>query len=244
MLGLFPIGYLSAAIATAVVGVPMFFVGRRISGTLLGCAISPRLRQIKEVLTRLKSLKYGLGVAVVSRRCVAMRQFCESQIISNASRRRLARCLIGLPLKEIERDLVLETLASTDGNRTVSARLLGLSVRTLRNKIIEYSADGIEVPRAGSLARRCDAYVEASAASSKSIGGVRCVAHVERFFFNLEGKQNTDDREGLPFASELAAFRAAQKLATELASTRPDLHGNSWIVIKRTNGDDDYYIGI
>ena len=65
--------------------------------------------------------------------------------ISSASRRRLARHLVGLPIKDIERDLVLETLARTDGNRTVSARLLGLSIRTLRNKITEYSADGVAV---------------------------------------------------------------------------------------------------
>lgn len=70
--------------------------------------------------------------------------------ISNASRRRLARHLVGLPLKDIERDLVLETLASTDGNRTNSARLLGMSVRTLRKKITEYSAEGVAVtPRRG-----------------------------------------------------------------------------------------------
>ena len=65
--------------------------------------------------------------------------------ISGASRRRLARHLVGLPLKDIERDLVLETLASTDGNRTTSARLLGLSVRTLQKRITEYSAAGAEV---------------------------------------------------------------------------------------------------
>jgi DNA-binding NtrC family response regulator len=41
----------------------------------------------------------------------------------------------------------LETLANTHGNRTASARLLGVSVRTLRNKIAEYSAEGIDVPR-------------------------------------------------------------------------------------------------
>jgi hypothetical protein len=29
----------------------------------------------------------------------------------------------------------------------VSARLLGVSVRTLRNKITEYSAEGLDVPR-------------------------------------------------------------------------------------------------
>ena len=33
-----------------------------------------------------------------------------------------------------------------DGNRTRAARVLGVSVRTLRNKIRQYSADGIDVP--------------------------------------------------------------------------------------------------
>jgi DNA-binding NtrC family response regulator len=66
--------------------------------------------------------------------------------VSGSTRRRLARCLVGSHIKDIERDLVLETLATTDGNRTVSARLLGVSIRTLRNKITEYAADGVEVP--------------------------------------------------------------------------------------------------
>ena len=51
--------------------------------------------------------------------------------ISYASRRRLARWLVGSPLRDIEQDLVLETLVNTRGNRTASARLLGVSVRTL-----------------------------------------------------------------------------------------------------------------
>jgi DNA-binding NtrC family response regulator len=66
--------------------------------------------------------------------------------ISASSRRRLTRWLVGLPIRDIERDLVLETLANTNGNRTATARLLGVSVRTLRNKITEYSARGIDVP--------------------------------------------------------------------------------------------------
>jgi len=68
--------------------------------------------------------------------------------ISGASRRRLARWLVGSPIKDIERDLVLETLAKTDGNRT---DLLGFSIRTLRNEITEYSADGVDVPPPGGL---------------------------------------------------------------------------------------------
>jgi DNA-binding NtrC family response regulator len=67
--------------------------------------------------------------------------------ISPASRRRLAGWLVGSSLQDVERDLVLETLSHTHGNRTEAARLLGVSVRTLRNKIVEYSAEGIYVPR-------------------------------------------------------------------------------------------------
>jgi Bacterial regulatory protein, Fis family len=67
--------------------------------------------------------------------------------ISSSSRRRLARWLVGSPISVVERDLILETLADTHGNRTLSARLLGVSVRTLRNKIAEYSAEGFHIPR-------------------------------------------------------------------------------------------------
>ena len=62
--------------------------------------------------------------------------------VSSSSRRRLARWLVGSPIRVVERDLILETLAHTHGNRTLAARLLGVSVRTLRNRISEYSAEG------------------------------------------------------------------------------------------------------
>jgi DNA-binding NtrC family response regulator len=67
--------------------------------------------------------------------------------ISPASRRRLAGWLVGWSLQDVERDLVLETLIHAHGNRTAAAHLLGISVRTLRNKIVEYSAEGVYVPR-------------------------------------------------------------------------------------------------
>jgi len=54
--------------------------------------------------------------------------------------------LIGSTIGEIERELVLQTLIRCNGNRTRAARLLGFSVRTLRNKIRLYSADGADVP--------------------------------------------------------------------------------------------------
>ena len=54
--------------------------------------------------------------------------------------------LIGSTVEEIERELVLQTLRRCDGNRTRAARVLGLSVRTMRNKIRQYAADGRDVP--------------------------------------------------------------------------------------------------
>lgn len=76
-----------------------------------------------------------------------MGQLSPHAPISSASRRRLARWFVGAPIREVERDLILETLSNTHGNRTASARLLGVSVRTLRNKITEYSEQGVDVPR-------------------------------------------------------------------------------------------------
>ena len=54
--------------------------------------------------------------------------------------------LIGSTVGEIERELVLQTLVRCNGNRTHAARMLGLSIRTLRNKIRLYAARGIDVP--------------------------------------------------------------------------------------------------
>jgi Fis family transcriptional regulator, factor for inversion stimulation protein len=57
--------------------------------------------------------------------------------------------LIGTPLSEIERELIVQTLGRCHGNRTHAAKLLGMPVRTLRNRIRLYVADGIEVPAYG-----------------------------------------------------------------------------------------------
>ncbi len=51
-----------------------------------------------------------------------------------------------LPLHEVERHLIFKSLNHTAGNRTQAALLLGISVRTLRNKLNEYRKMGLEVP--------------------------------------------------------------------------------------------------
>lgn len=55
--------------------------------------------------------------------------------------------LVGLPVAEVERDLILATLRQTGGNRTHAANLLGIAIRTLRNKISLYQVGGYAVPQ-------------------------------------------------------------------------------------------------
>ncbi len=52
----------------------------------------------------------------------------------------------GVTLKEMEKQLILSTLTSENNNRTRASDILGISVRTLRNKLNEYSGEGIRVP--------------------------------------------------------------------------------------------------
>ncbi|MDE3118058.1 MAG: sigma-54-dependent Fis family transcriptional regulator, partial [Nitrospirota bacterium] len=48
----------------------------------------------------------------------------------------------GGSLWEMERDLIFKTLAKVNGNRTHAAKVLGISIRTLRNKLREYRQQG------------------------------------------------------------------------------------------------------
>lgn len=59
--------------------------------------------------------------------------------------------LVGKRMDDVERELILQTLDRTLGNRTHAATILGISIRALRNKLRDYSASGIGVtpPQSG-----------------------------------------------------------------------------------------------
>lgn len=54
--------------------------------------------------------------------------------------------LVGMTVAEVERDLILNTLDHCFGNRTHAANILGISIRTLRNKLKQYSDEGVDIP--------------------------------------------------------------------------------------------------
>lgn len=56
--------------------------------------------------------------------------------------------LVGRTVADVERDLIIDTLKHCLGNRTHAANILGISIRTLRNKLKQYTDEGLAVPAA------------------------------------------------------------------------------------------------
>ncbi|MGE0174416.1 MAG: sigma-54 interaction domain-containing protein [Oligoflexales bacterium] len=53
---------------------------------------------------------------------------------------------IGKKMRVVETQFIIETLKHHNGNRTHAAKTLGISLRTLRNKINEFTHEGFEIP--------------------------------------------------------------------------------------------------
>jgi two-component system response regulator FlrC len=53
----------------------------------------------------------------------------------------------GRTIEAVEKEMILETLRQRLGNRSQTAAVLGISVRTLRNKLHEYERGGTRIPR-------------------------------------------------------------------------------------------------
>jgi DNA-binding NtrC family response regulator len=54
--------------------------------------------------------------------------------------------LVGRTVSDVEQELILNTLNQCLGNRTHAANILGISIRTLRNKLKQYGDAGIDIP--------------------------------------------------------------------------------------------------
>ena len=63
----------------------------------------------------------------------------------------ISRSMVGRTVADVERDLILETLDHVLGNRTHAANILGISIRTLRNKLNQYADEGTNVPGPGEV---------------------------------------------------------------------------------------------
>ena len=84
----------------------------------------------------------GMGLTEVAAASTLSAQLAQTAETMN-------RALVGRTVADVERDLILDTLDHTLGNRTHAATILGISIRTLRNKLNQYADEGTPVPEPG-----------------------------------------------------------------------------------------------
>jgi two-component system response regulator FlrC len=88
------------------------------------------IRELESVLERAVILAQG-------------KQIEASQIIfESLTSEQTSNFAPGMSLSEVEKRLILQTLELTAQNRTRAAQMLGISIRTLRNKLNEYKEEG------------------------------------------------------------------------------------------------------
>ncbi len=91
------------------------------------------IRELENVLERAVILANGFQIEA-------------SQIIfESISSEQTSDFAPGMSLSEVEKRLILQTLELTAQNRTRAAQMLGISIRTLRNKLNEYKEEGCTV---------------------------------------------------------------------------------------------------
>ena len=87
------------------------------------------------------------GLSAAKRSSSRSRKIHLSSFEFSADEVEALRQLVGHTIAEVECELIIETLANQRGCRTKAAKLLGISIRTLRNKIHEYDGRGKSVPK-------------------------------------------------------------------------------------------------
>lgn len=67
----------------------------------------------------------------------------ENEMIGRIAKDTQCQVLVGMTVKEMEKKLIGQTLKKVNDNRTHAAKMLGISIRTLRNKLNEYDTSDL-----------------------------------------------------------------------------------------------------
>ena len=124
-------------------GLPFRPVGAGALARLTGHSWRGNVRELENTIHRAVLLSTGDMIDVVELAGTAGPQAARPASSGVAG-------LVGRTMDDVERDLILQTLSHTLGNRTHAATILGISIRALRNKLRDYAAAGVPVtPPAG-----------------------------------------------------------------------------------------------
>lgn len=119
------------------------------------------VRELENITHRAVLLSHGPEITAVD---VGLQVATESNINSpapmlgadyvgqlNIAATSASASLVGRTIENVEQEMILDTLKHCLGNRTHAAVILGISIRTLRNKLKQYSDAGIEITAPNNL---------------------------------------------------------------------------------------------
>ncbi|MBU6475583.1 MAG: sigma-54-dependent Fis family transcriptional regulator [Alphaproteobacteria bacterium] len=112
---------------------------RELENTLHRAVLMSQENEIEAAAILISGQKQPAPEQNVAQTAQAVAQTAEKAAGAAASGETSA-ALVGRTVADVERELILNTLDHCLGNRTQAANILGISIRTLRNKLKEYGA--------------------------------------------------------------------------------------------------------
>lgn len=132
-------------------GVPTRPLGESAQAKLLGYAWPGNVRELENAVHRAVLLATGeeIGPEAILLSDSPLAPRSADATGAAAATANGADGMVGKTVSEVERELIISTLNHCLGNRTHAANILGISIRTLRNKLKQYNDEGFTVPSPG-----------------------------------------------------------------------------------------------
>jgi DNA-binding NtrC family response regulator len=132
-------------------GVPERPIGQAARSRLLSHPWPGNVRELENAMHRAVLLSTGPEVDAEAIRLPDGAALSSAPVAETAGRaaqvaEAVTRAFVGRTVADVEQQLIIDTLTHCFGNRTHAANILGISIRTLRNKLKEYSDSGVAVP--------------------------------------------------------------------------------------------------
>ncbi|MBR6663369.1 MAG: sigma-54-dependent Fis family transcriptional regulator [Alphaproteobacteria bacterium] len=115
---------------------PMKDLSKEAESSLLAYSWPGNVRELENTMHRAVLLSVGDEISV------------DAVMLPKEDTETVERTEVGQTVAGMERKLIIDTLKHTLGNRTSAANILGISIRTLRNKLKQYQEEGFDVPPA------------------------------------------------------------------------------------------------
>lgn len=115
---------------------PMKDLSKEAADLLLHYLWPGNVRELENTMHRAVLLSCGYEIGI------------EAIMLQNPQAVKEETPTVGQTVASMERRLIIDTLKHTMGNRTTAANILGISIRTLRNKLKQYQEEGFDFPSA------------------------------------------------------------------------------------------------